>query len=52
MSTGFAFRNERKSITFREMLAKFGNFERNPEGSFKASGTTVHTTTEILDKPL
>lgn len=34
----------------RELVARYGHIEPNPEGAFKASGTNVRTVTVVLDK--
>lgn len=51
MSAGVLFRENKKTVSFREMLDQYGHYERNPEGSFKVSGTGVRTITVIMDKP-
>ena len=51
MSAGVLFRENKKTVAFREMLNQYGRYERNPEGSFKVSGTGVNTVTVIMDKP-
>lgn len=52
MSTGVLFRENKKTVGFREMLNKYGHYERNPTGSFKISGTGVNTIIVIMDKPI
>jgi len=52
MSAGVIFRKNKKTVAFREMLDQYGHYERNPEGSFKVSGTGVNTVIVIMDKPL
>jgi len=51
MSAGVLFRENKKTVAFRGMLNQYGHWERNPEGSFKVSGTMVRTVTIVLDKP-
>lgn len=51
MSTGVLFRENKKTVAFREMLNKDGHYERNPAGSFKISGTGVNTIIVVMDKP-
>jgi len=50
MSSGVMFRENKKTQSFRELIEKNGEFERNPEGSFRASGTMVDTIIVTLDK--
>lgn len=51
MSTSWTFRQNKKSIAFREWLEKHdGQIHANPEGSFKVSGTNVNTVTIVVDK--
>ena len=50
MGAGVAFRENRKTKGFRELVESNGWSERNPEGSFKESGTMVNTITVVLDK--
>jgi len=50
MSAGVLFRETKLAREFRTFLEKRGGYERNPEGSFKASGTNVNTVTVVLDK--
>lgn len=52
MSSGPTFRQDRLSETFRTMVQEHGWYEENPEGSFKASGTSVNTITVVMDKPI
>lgn len=51
MSAGVMFRENRKTVEFREFVGKHGYIERLPEGSFKASGTGVNTCVVVVDKP-
>lgn len=50
MSAGVTFRTDRKVAAVRELVARYGHIEPNPEGAFKASGTNVRTVTVVLDK--
>ncbi len=50
MSSGVLFRENRKTHGFRELIERNGSWERNPEGSFKASGTMVDTIIVTLEK--
>ena len=44
MSAGTAFRSNRKTVEFREVVARHdGSIEALPDGSFKASGTGMRT---------
>lgn len=44
MSSGVLFRENKKTVEFREMVNEMGGyFERLPEGSFLESGTNVNT---------
>ena len=44
MSAGVLFRSDRRTTEFRDFVeSKGGEFEKLPEGSFKASGTMVST---------
>jgi SAM-dependent methyltransferase len=53
MSPAFTFRKEAKAAKFRELLKElYVTPVDNPEGSFKQSGTNVHSKTVILNKPL
>lgn len=51
MSSGVAFRQNRKTVEFRELLEEHGWHEANPSGSFKSSGTMVNTIIAVMDKP-
>jgi len=51
MSAGVLFRENRKTVEFRELVNQHGRFERLPEGSFKESGTDVNTCIVVMDKP-
>ena len=52
MSAGIDFRENRKSVEFRDFLADVyrGAVHINPPGSFKPSGTDVSTLTVVMDK--
>lgn len=50
MSTGFTFRENKKSVAFREFVKKYGEIIPLPEGSFKKSGTMINTVIVVLDK--
>lgn len=52
MSAGVEFRENRKTVSFRDFLAdaNHANVITNPAGSFKPSGTDVSTVTVIIDK--
>jgi 16S rRNA G1207 methylase RsmC len=51
MASSVAFRENKKTVEFREFLAANGHLEHNPEGAFKESGTMVNTVTVVLYKP-
>lgn len=51
MSAGVLFRENKKTVEFRDFVGKYGYFERLPEGIFKESGTGVNTCIVVLDKP-
>ena len=50
MSAGVVFRENKKSIRFREFFDTDGCYERNEDGAFKESGTMVNTITVTMDK--
>lgn len=50
MSSGIMFRDNQKTKGFRTLVEKNGSIERNPQESFKASGTMVDTVIVVLDK--
>lgn len=51
MSAGVAFREDRKTVAFRELVREAGGtITENPEGSFKSSGTAVRTVTVVMDR--
>ena len=52
MSSSITFRENKKTLEFRQLLDDTSaHVERNPEGSFKVSGTMVNTVTVVMDKP-
>lgn len=52
MSAGVLFRQNKKTMQFRDLVASVGGtIEPNPPGSFKESGTSVHTVTVVMQKP-
>lgn len=52
MSAGVQFRQNAKTQAFRKLVESVGGqIKSNPPGSFKSSGTNVHTVTVIMDKP-
>lgn len=52
MSAGVSFRQNKKTVEFRDLVNSVGGkITPNPEGSFKESGTNVHTVTVVMDKP-
>jgi hypothetical protein len=51
MSASVTFRENKKTLEFREFIRQHGHLEHNPEGSFKESGTMVNTVTVVLYKP-
>ena len=50
MASSVTFRDNRKTVDFREVVSRCGRIEENPSGSFKASGTMVNTVTVVLNK--
>jgi len=51
MSSGVLFRENKKTVAFREMVNEMGGyFERLPEGSFKESGTNVNTCFVVIER--
>jgi hypothetical protein len=44
------FRDDKKSVDFRDWLDRVGYSEKLPEGTFKSSGTSVNTRLVIADK--
>jgi len=51
MSNGITFRDNQKSIQFRELLKNNGLIKDLPKNSFKESGTNVNTVLIVIDKP-
>jgi len=51
MSAGVMFRENKKTIGFRQMVEQYGWMERLPEKAFKDSGTNVNTIVVVIDKP-
>ena len=51
MASSVAFRENKKTVEFRDLVTAHGFIEHNPEGSFKESGTMVNTVTVVLFKP-
>ena len=49
MSAGVLFRENKKTVAFREMVGLRGTLEPLPEGSFKESGTMVNTCILVLN---
>ncbi len=52
MSAGVSFRENKKTLDFRELVDCYGFMEHNDPGAFKASGTMVNTVTVVLNKPV
>jgi len=50
MSSGVVFRENKKTALFRGLIDDLGYWERNPDESFKESGTTVNTIMVMLNK--
>lgn len=51
MAGGVLFREDRRAREFRAFVETYGEMERLPEGSFRESGTGVHTVVVRLTKP-
>lgn len=51
MSAGVLFRENRKTVEFRELVNEHGYMERLPDGSFKESGTGVNACVVVMDRP-
>lgn len=52
MSSGVTFRNDKRSVAFREMVNENGGrIQENAVDAFKKSGTMVKTVTVIMSKP-
>lgn len=49
-SLGWTFKTNKKSIKFRKLVEKFGNYEYLDSGIFKKSGTNVKTVLVSLNK--
>lgn len=50
MSAGVLFRENKKTVAFKDIINKFGYIERLPENSFKESGTGVNTCLVVINK--
>lgn len=50
MSPGFTFRQNNKSVEFRELVDTHGWWEELPDDSFKESGTGVRTVIVVLNR--
>ena len=50
MAASVSFRNNAKSVAFRNLVERHGRMWDNPDGSFKSVGTQVRTVTVVLDK--
>lgn len=50
MSPGFTFRENSKSVAFRELVEENGHWIELPEGTFKDSGTMVGSVLVVLNK--
>lgn len=50
MAASVTFRNNAKSVAFRNLVTSHGRMWDNPDGSFKSVGTQVRTVTVVLDK--
>jgi len=51
MSSSITFRDNNKTLEFRKFVENHGTVIKNPEGSFKSSGTNVNTVIVVLNKP-
>jgi predicted RNA methylase len=51
MASGVLFRENRKTLEFRRLVEAHGEFEENPEGTFREAGTMVRTINVTLHKP-
>jgi hypothetical protein len=52
MSAGVSFRDDKLGTAFRSIvIGNGGTIEPNPEGSFKASGTSVSTVMVTMNAP-
>ena len=50
MTPAFTFRENKLSLEFRKLVEENGFYEKNPEGSFRQSGTNVNTVIVVLKK--
>ena len=50
MASSVTYRENKKTIDFRELINRQGFIEQNPVDAFKASGTRVNTVTVVLNK--
>jgi len=50
MASSVTFRENKKTLDFKELVDLHGFIEHNLAGAFKASGTMVNTVTVVLDK--
>jgi len=50
MSTGFTFRQNKKSVEFRNLVNKCGYYEHLDSGTFKDTGTMIKTVLVVLKK--
>ena len=50
MASSVTFRENKKTLDFKELVDRQGFIEHNPAGAFKESGTMVNTVTVVLDK--
>jgi len=51
MSAGVMFRENKKTVDFRNLIESCGHIERLPENSFRDSGTGVNTCIVVMEKP-
>lgn len=51
MSSSITFRDNNKTLEFRNFIEDYGTIIKNPEGAFKSSGTMVNTVIVVLNKP-
>lgn len=51
MSAGILFRENKKTVDFRNFVEEHGYIERLPANSFKESGTGVNTCIIVINKP-
>lgn len=50
MAAGVAFRQNKKTVAFREFVNENGYIENLPEGAFKTSGTAISTVLVVINK--